>query len=278
MQVALLMRVAGCLMLIICRSGVSAQSVRAPIAAEHLLLDAYSKSAGSDPSPGTNPAAIAFCTVPAASIYSERRYLLSQLALYHVAGVLPAAGGTVALYGGRFGGNERHESGLGLAYGRKLGMAIAIGAGFNWFSFATKGYRSYDAVNFEMGLMLEISEQLRAGVQMYNPWTRTGSKSERDLLPSEFSFGVGWTVASNFSISALVSKSDAGPVALSGGFEYQFEKGYLARTGFNAAAGTYYLGSGIRVHHVQIDVTASLHPQLGVSPGLRVAWRKKQEE
>ena len=98
-----------------------------------------------------NQAALAHINSLTAGIYSERRFLLQELSLYQLAVALPTSSGNFGVSASYFGSAQNNESVIGLAYGRKLGEKVSIGAQFNYVSMQVAGYGNASTINFEAG-------------------------------------------------------------------------------------------------------------------------------
>jgi hypothetical protein len=60
--------------------------------------------------------------------------------------------------------------------------------------------------------------------------------------------------------------------------QYNFDKQFFARFGIASQNGTPYGGAGVSWENFRIDVSASYHPQLGISPGLMLIVNFKPRE
>ena len=87
-------------------------------------------------------------------------------------------------------------------------------------------------------------------------------------MTSIYKFGIGYEASENFLVSAEVVKTEDFPVNVIAGVQYNFEKQFFARAGIMTENGSPYAGAGIIWDNLRLDVSASYHPQLGISPGL----------
>jgi hypothetical protein len=255
-----------------------AQTYRKPVTAIYNNLNAYSQNNLDALSFNTNKAALAGMEVLSGGIYSERRFSLNELALYQAAIAIPTKSGSFGITSNYFGSSLNTELSLGLAYGRKLSEKIAIGAGFNYFMVAVQGYGNAAAYNFEAGLLFHVTEQFHAGLHAYNPTTASLGKGTEEFLPSIYTLGIGYEPSEKFFVAASLQKEEGEGVDFNAGIIYKFDKKLLARTGFAAANSTYYLGLGFQLASMRLDATASIHPHLGISPGLQLLFQRKKEK
>lgn len=254
------------------------QSVRKPIAAPYLGLGAYSVNHVDAFSVTSNQASLARIKSPALGIYGERRFLMGVTDMYSSIFVLPTDQGNFAVQADYFGYKKYNESQLGLAYARSLGSKLDIGIKFNYYSFRIPGYQNSDAVNFEAGAIAHLTDQLHVGIHFYNPVGGKLSKTENKKLGSIYKFGVGYEAGENFIISAEIVKQEDFPVNVHAGIQYNFARQFFARMGISSENETPYAGAGVSWNNLRLDVSASYHPQLGLSPGLMLIVHFKSGE
>lgn len=245
-----------------------AQTVRKSLALPYTRVGAYSGRHTDVFSYTANQASLSNLTAFAAGLYGERRFFLEELSFYGASVALPTLGGNFGLNGVYAGNANFNEARAGLAYGRKLGNKVAIGAQFNYHSFRLRGYGNASSVNAEAGLLFHLTEQIHVGVHVYNPTGSKWNKTEEESLPSVYTAGVGYDVSDKFFISAEAQKAENENVEVNAGLQYRLGNSIMARGGFSSATSTYFMGWGVTLKNVRLDVTASIHPQLGITPGL----------
>jgi hypothetical protein len=244
-----------------------AQTARKPVTAVYNNLNAYSQKNADVFSFGTNQAALAGITSFGGGVYGERRFMLNELALYNGAVTIPTRSGTFGFSGSYFGSSLNNELQAGIAYGRKLSDKISIGAGFNYFTVAVQGYGTAAAYNFEGGILFHA----------YNPTSSPLGKGENEFLPSIYTVGLGYEPSDKFFIAASVQKVEEEELDFNAGVAYKFDKKLLARAGFASASSSYYLGLGFQLTAFRLDAIATVHPQLGVTPGLQLLFQRKEK-
>jgi hypothetical protein len=247
----------------------SAQTVRTPVADSYTRVTTY--SAHSADVFCSNQAALASLKSFSAGVYGERRFMLADLSLYKAAFALPTSSGVFGFQANYFGSASYNESQVGLAYGRKLGK-IDIGVQFNYYNFKASGYGTASSINFEAGLILHVTNQLETGVHIYNPTGTKIGKQAGEKLPSIYSAGFGYDVSEKFFMGAEFQKTEDRQVDVSAGLQYRFDEKLFARGGIASATNSFYFGFGFLVNGFRIDVTASVHPQLGVTPALMLLY------
>jgi hypothetical protein len=245
-----------------------AQSLRKPIAAAYTGFGAYSLNHVDVFSITSNQAALAQIKNPSLGVYGEKRYLLDATNMFSTIVALPTKQGNFAFQADYFGYQNYNESQLGLAYARGVGKKLDVGVKFNYYSFRIPGYQNSATVNFEIGAIAHLTDKLNAGIHFYNPVGGNLSKTDNEKLSSVYTFGIGYETSESFLLSAEIVKQEDLPVNVNVGMQYNFEKQFFARFGIASQNESVYLGAGVSWANLRIDVSASYHPQLGISPGL----------
>ncbi len=192
--------------------------------------------------------------------------------------MLPTGSGSFGLLGSYAGSTEYNESSLGLAYGRKLGSKLNIGAQFNYYTIKVAGYGTASVINFEGGLLFHVTDQFHIGIHTYNPTGAPFKKNEEEKLPAIYTLGLGYEVSNKFFISGEIQKEEDQNLNVNAGIQYSFDEKLFARTGFSSAISTYFIGVGVMLKSFRLDATASVHPQLGVTPGLLLLFKGTKKE
>ena len=255
----------------------AAQISRIPVASVYTKIGAYTKNHSDAFSMKANQASLAEINSLNGGLYGEQRFMLNELSFYQLAFALPTNSGNFGISGTYFGSNENNETELGFAYGRKLGNKVSVGAQFNYYAIEVAGYGSASSINFETEMLLHVNEQIHVGLHVYNPTGSVLNKGEEERLPSIYHVGIGYEASSRFFVSAEIEKMEDFPVSVNGGMQYSFGDKMFARAGFTSGNSLYYFGCGVTLPFLRIDATASVHPQLGVTPGLLLLFKKKNK-
>ncbi len=252
------------------------QTLRRPVAAGYTGFGAYSLYHVDVFSFTANQAALAQLKNVSAAVYGERRFLLSELNNYTAVIGLPTTTGNFGLKANYSGFSDYNETQLGLAYARKLGIKVDIGAQFNYNGIRIAGYGNASAISFELGAMLHVTDRLHAGIHVNNPVGGKFGKDQQEKLSSVYSFGLGYDASEKFLVSAEIEKEEDQPVNVNAGLQYKFLPQLLARVGMSSATSTAWLGLGLTLKSFRIDVTAGYHPQLGITPGLLLLFNRNK--
>lgn len=243
------------------------QTLRQPISAIYLGLNAYSTQHTDVFSFVNNQAGLAQIKLAGAGIYGERRFLLTETSVYAAAIAVPSKMGNFGLSLKYAGFKNFNENQVGIAYARTLGSKVDIGIQFNYYGYKVPSYSSANTVNFELGAIVHLTDKLNAGFHVYNPVGGRFSKID-EKLTSSYKVGLGYDASELFFVSAEIMKEEDRPVNLNAGVQYRFIKQFFARAGISTASSTAYGGVGISWNNLRLDISGSYHPQLGLSPGL----------
>lgn len=253
------------------------QSVRYPLATRYAGMGAYSQHFIDPLSISSNQAALAGIPSLSGCVYAEKRFQLQELNLYNVVLCLPLHFGGIGLSANYFGTTEYNETQLGIGYGKALGK-IDIGMQINFHSLRIAGYGKDNLFNFEAGAILHISEQVYAGLHVYNPTGSKFGKNQLEKLASAYSTGLGYEASEKVFISAEIIKEEDKPVSIHTGIQYVFAKRVFARVGLYTETTNLYFGVGLKWNSFRVDITALYHPQLGFTPGLLLVLEGKPKQ
>ncbi len=201
------------------------------------------------------------------SLYGEQRFSLAATRFYNAILALPTPKGNFGIqlkYGGFKNFNEMQ---LGIAYARNLGNKAAVGIQFNYYGYQIPAYNSASSVCVELGALLHLTDALNLGVHAYNPVGGQLSKTG-DKLPAAYTLGLGYDASDLFFVSAEMVKEENLPINVNAGVQYQWRKQFFARVGIATATSSPNAGLGLGWGQFRMDVTASYHPVLGLSPGV----------
>jgi hypothetical protein len=242
-----------------------------------VALGAYSKNFADGLSFTSNQAVLGSLKTLTAGVYAERRFLLKELNLYTVAASFPIQFGGVGLVAKYFGYESFKETELSLAYGKQLGKT-SIGIQFNYYSVQIPGYGKDALVNIEGGAILQLSEQLYAGLHVFNPTKSRFGKNHLEKLSSVYASGLGYEASQKVFVCVEILKEEDRAASISAGLHYAFAKKFFARLGLSTGSNSFYFGTGWKWSNLRIEVTSNYHSRLGFTPGLLLLFRGNNQE
>ncbi len=249
------------------------QTTHTPLASYHPFSGAYSKNFTDAFSLSSNIAALSALNSFSAGIYGERRFMLEETSLYSAAIAMPASVGNFALQADYFGYNAYNESQVGIAYGIPLSNKAGMGAKFNYYSLRIPSYMNASSINFELGAIIHISDQLHTGVSIYNPLSSPLGKNTGEKIASVYKAGLGYEMSASFFTQLEVIKEKDKDVNVHAGLQYRPIKQLFARAGIFTGTSTCYFGIGYLYRQLRMDFSVGFHQQLGLSPGLLLLYQ-----
>lgn len=255
-----------------------AQILRKPLAAAYAGIAAYGTAHNDVFSFSANQASLAQLKNTAAALYSERKFLLTALASYNAVVAITTPHGNFGLEAAYAGSRNYNEAQLGLAYARKLGSRVDAGVQFNYNHTAIMGYGHASAIGFEVGSVFHLSDQLHTGIHVSNPVGGKFGNDQEEKLASAYTLGMGYEASPQFFAGLEIVKEEDLPATVNAGIQYKFLPQLLARVGVSVGSSSLWTGFGFLWQAYRIDVTLHYHPQLGITPGLLIAFNFKKKE
>lgn len=255
-----------------------AQTAKQSLISPYIKAGAYSQSQADVFSFNANQAALAQTRVFSAGVFSERKFMLKELNLFSAALAMPTHSGNFGLQLHHFGNSSYSEMQAGIGYGRKLSEHMDVGIQFNYYTMKITGYGNASSINFEVGAIFHFTDQLHGGIHLYNPTSSKVGKDKEENLPAVYSAGFGYDASENFFINVEIEKTEDLPLNVNTSIQYKFANRFLARAGVVTGTSVFFLGLGFTLQNFRLDATASVHPQLGVTPGLLLIYTKPKKE
>ncbi|MDB5253261.1 MAG: hypothetical protein JWP27_2430 [Flaviaesturariibacter sp.] len=252
-----------------------AQAARFPVAFAGTRLAVYAPHFTDALSCAANAAALAGLDTFSFGVCTERRFLLADLSVSSAAAVVPSRFGTFGV-GASFSGTIAYrETSLDISYGRHFGQVLSGGVRFGYGGTSAGSYGRAARVLAEAGILVRLSPRATAGVRISNPgggWRKGGG----GRLAGIYTCGVGYELSERSFLAAEILKQEDEPVTVNAGFHYGFARLLAARIGFISAASQFYLGVGVDLNRLRLDVVATLHPYLGMTPGFGLLYVAKR--
>ncbi len=257
-------------------SGISAaQTLRRPLATVYTATGAYSVAHADLFSFTANQAALARQKNTAVGVFAERRFMLAELNYFLAAAAIPAGPGTFGTKLSYAGFSDFNELQAGIAYARPLGKKLDAGAMFHYNKIRiSSGYGSASAISVEAGMVLHLSDQLHAGLHAANPVGGKFGKNREEKLSSLYSFGIGYDASAKFFAAIELVREERQPVSVQAAIQYKMIPQLMARAGVSTATSTAWMGLGLFVKSFRVDVSCSVHPRLGITPGLLLLFEQ----
>lgn len=237
---------------------------------------AYSKQQATIFGFTVNPAALTQQQQKAIGVYTTRPYLLQALSTHQLAAVLPFSNGNFGLqlqYGGF---KNYNETNIGLAYGRNIGKTLSLGIQFTYNRQAIPGQYKGGGVGATAGLIYHLTEKLNGGLY----FTKTGVLSTGKSLSQQsndcYGIGLGYDVSKQFFIGVNIEKETSSPAGIAVAMQYNFMEQLYGQFCLLTTTHTPFVAVGTAWKKLQVAISGSYHPHLGISPGLQLIFSHKQ--
>lgn len=224
------------------------------------------------------PAALARVKSVAAGVSGGRGYGLKEFSQYSIVATLPAGLGTAGLQTAFGGFTGYSENVFSLGYGRMAGEKLSVGMNFCYQQLRIPGYGAAGAMGAEAGLLLQLTKEFYSGIRVKNPVAGRYGKDRQERMPSLYAAGFGYAPSAFFYVSTEFRKTAGQPVNIAVNFQYRPLAILLLRGGMETAASVYWAGAGFVLKKCRLDLFTTVHPQLGLTPGLQVLFHFKTKE
>jgi hypothetical protein len=239
-------------------------------------LNCYSKNFADAFSISANPAAVVQLSEFTAGVLTERKFLLGELNQYTIVGVTPTKLGGFGFQLNYFGYAGYRDLETSIIYGKKLGT-VDLGIGFHYRMINVPGYGNYAKLFPAIGTIWHFSEKVHAGISAYHPLSVFDRDNLSERLAYSYSTGLGYEVSNLVFVGFAIRKEEERRAEFCSGIQYQFAKQFFAQMGISTPGTQARMGAGWRWQSLRVDVTASWHMRLGVSPGFSVIYQPPKE-
>ncbi|MDW8418881.1 MAG: hypothetical protein RML37_05665 [Chitinophagales bacterium] len=222
----------------------------------------------------TNQAGLAFAEGFSGGIYADRRFLNASINNFNGALALCFGDkiGSFGISANYYGYKFFNETKLGLAYARKLGSKFAVGLQFDYLRMfiAENGQRQF--FTFETGMQYKPWKFLTLGAHIYNPIPYKVEKVFGERLPTIIRFGLGYEPSRTVLVAVEYQQDIHYKPQFKSGIEYRPIKYFSLRGGVQTSPFSASFGFGGAVAGARLDVSASYHPVLGITPQLSLIY------
>ncbi|HEX9935283.1 MAG TPA: hypothetical protein VGB38_08810 [bacterium] len=220
----------------------------------------------------SNPAGLAFADGVSFTISFSRLYEIEDLDSWGAAGLVPWGRIRFGLGCRCFGNKVYRESAWHACISSVFIKQMAFGAQIRLLQLDILHYGSARTAVWDAGFSLRVNPRLNWGLSIFNVLDQTiGRRHEK--LPRSFRTGIGWTPLSKCLCSLEFGKEGSFPVQMSAGIELAAASALKIRTGFQNNPLSVSFGFGLSWKNRTLDWGASVHPVLGVTQTLTLAFK-----
>jgi hypothetical protein len=219
----------------------------------------------------SNPANIYGVEKITALLASEWRFGVENLRPISLGLVSPTKSSVFGFTYQYTGFETMRDNTLSIAYARKLMSKLDMGVRLQYQRVKIINYGSQGIIGFDMGFNTLIIKQLRLGFYVENPLPFKVKGIE--ITPTQFHLGAAYAVNINVLVSFETVKSINHPTTFRFGVEYQFDKKWVLRSGFESYPTAFSFGLGtILSSHFKMDLALSSQSVLGLTPSIMLIY------
>jgi hypothetical protein len=218
-----------------------------------------------------NAAAAAQLQHASVGAYMERRYMLSPLNQYSIAGALPTNVGAFGFQLHYFGYAMYQELEPSVSYAKKLG-AVDLGIKLNYRVITIPVYGSNASIIPELGTIWHINEKLHTGIRIYNPFSYFAAHTGVERIAYSYSSGIGFEASPIVFLGVSIAKEENQNAEVNTALQYQFANSFFAAFGISSSNTHVRFGFGYRHGSLRMHLLTSWNTRLGISPGLMLIY------
>ncbi len=220
----------------------------------------------------SNQAGLAYLDGMGFTIGTERRFFTSEISSFSAAFAYPTGNaGTFGLSANYFGYSGYNETRIGLAYARKLGEKVALGAQFDYLGFSIPEYGNKAVFTFELGVQAQLTEDFRIGAHIFSPVRQEIVPDEK--VPTVFKLGAAYSPNEKLIISGEVEKDIDLDFSFKAGVEYYLIDILCLRAGVSTEPLQNAFGLGLRLKNgLLLDIASAYHYDLGFTPAVNFSY------
>ncbi len=220
-----------------------------------------------------NQAGLAFLKKPVAGTYYENRFFLKEIGVKGLAFALPVKDGVFGMSFNYSGGSWYNESKFGLAYAKTFGEKLSIGMQMNYMGIRiAEGYGSKSALTAEVGILAKLTNELTIGAHIFNPTHAKLAEYNNEKIATIMRLGLDYKFNKKVILALETLKNSSEKPTLKVGLEYQIMEKIFLRTGIATKPSLNTFGIGVKLNSLILDFASSVHPVLGFSPKMSMAY------
>ena len=254
-----------------------AQSILDPVAAAYPVTGNWNKPGCAVWTAMLNPALIVREQQTKIGLYTERRFLLQELAQYRLALMVPGASDGWGLEFIRGGFQASYEQRLRGMYSYRLGKQLTTGIAFDFWQLSQTGQKSSRVISGALGFLYQLSEDWSFACLLANPVrSGTGALALNNRWTGRA--GIAFQASDQTGIQAEIFHEQFSGTTWQCSLEYDPVPFLFFRSGIRGSTGLYWAEAGFVKPGYALGLTGSYHPVLGWSPGFNLVfnWKTKK--
>jgi hypothetical protein len=220
-----------------------------------------------------NQGALGFVRDAGAGVSYENRFLLKEISVRGGVAAIPINAGTFGLCITNFGYSQYSENKYSVSFGKAFGDKLSAGIAMDYLTTKiAEGYGSRGSLAAEAGIVAKPIKNLNIGVHVFNPTRAKLSDYDDERLPTIIRLGGDYTFSEKVILAIEAQKDIRYKPEFKAGIEYKAVKEFYLRIGLSTNPTLSTFGFGINLKNIKIDLAASYHQTLGISPQLGLSY------
>lgn len=246
----------------------SAQQIFSPIGAEASAMGGAAIINYGSFSVQNNVAGMVWTDKVEVSIYNEMRYRLSNLSLSNANVLIPFKRFHLGFGVNHFGYDLYNQQKFNLAIARKLNSQFSLGISMAMFGVnISENSQTYTFMG-DIGLQYKPTKKLNFGLSIFNPTQSKLSENNNVKVPTYARVGTSYHASEKLILNAEFEKSLGLPEIFRSGFAFKIHPAFTLRAGASSNPFLLSFGAGVKWSKLKVDMAASYHQILGISPSL----------
>lgn len=249
-----------------------AQGVTGPIGSKAWMMGGASASAVDLWSANNNPGAMGMLSHTHVGIYSEQRFMESNLKLANITGIYHNKwlnfGASVNYYGYQAFNQQK----ISLSAGKKLSSTVSLGVQLNYLATNIQDYGNAGAWALGAGLAYKPIEKLTFGLMVFNPTQSKYTETLNERIPTITRMGLTYKVSKKVMVQMEADQTLQQKLILRGGLEYQLHEILSLSAGAANNPVYYTFGASLAMKKLKLDMATSFHEVLGYSPHIGLVF------
>ncbi len=168
------------------------------------------------------------------------------------------------------------KSSSSVSYGLNLSETFQVGVRFKYDAEQFQWmYPNSSALSADIGFQAIIRKKIILATLVEN-MARVHIKEKNLNNNARFSIGLNWLVSDKVMIPIELQKNGSFPLNSKCGVEYLPYKDIAFRVGISTNPTKFYFGAGFKYKKAKIDLSNSIHPALGIQPGISILFDFKK--
>jgi hypothetical protein len=184
--------------------------------------------------------------------------------------------GVVGLGVYKFGDATYNEQIVSGGYANQFGLA-SLGIKINYIQYSAENFGSRGVLTVSLGGIARITPKFFVGSYITNVNQPHLDDETGETIPTRMYLGIAFKPTEKVYLTAEIEKDLDVLSVFKGGFEYRFNKRFLARTGFNVHPDAGFFGLGFTPKKLQVDYAVQYQLQTGINHQLSLSLKLQKK-